>query len=483
MIGWNLSIAAPVETEGYLPFIHQNSQGDSMPYRLLKPLNYDKTLKYPVVVFFHGAGERGTNNQSQLVHGTSLFLKSEARQKYPCFVVAPQCPENQQWVDMSWGGESGTRPKQPSKAMNLVLEILEYVKQEYSIDNQRIYVTGLSMGGYATWDCITRFPEKFAAAAPICGGGDENTITSASAKVPVWAFHSDDDTAVLVVRTRKMIQAMRNAGGNPKYFEYYGLGHNSWGQAYSEPELLPWLFSQKLGQVDMYTLKTPLPELPPAVRWPEKDELFPGNGPLQKADWFQKLWVSRRLQWWRNRDADKNAVIFLGDSITQGWSSLKKDFPQYKVANRGISGDTTRGVRYRLAEDVLILHPTAVVLLIGTNDLGLGGKPEDTIENLKQILAKLHDANPNMPVILCRIMPRAYAPGRFPDYIKEVNASMDELAKVYSQISLCDTFSIFADEQGAAKKAEFPDLLHPNSTGYAKWKEVVRPLLEKALLK
>jgi lysophospholipase L1-like esterase/poly(3-hydroxybutyrate) depolymerase len=477
-----LTLGASAQSPSYEARVFTNSQGQTMPYRILTPAHYQADKKYPLVVFFHGAGERGTDNEKQLVHGTALYLKPEVRERFPAFVIAPQCPDNQQWVDMPWGTDSGTRPDQPSASMSLALQILDAAEKEFSIDPARVYVTGLSMGGYATWDCITRFPDRFAAGVPICGGGDEKTITPAVAKVPVWAFHSQDDTAVKVCRTQNMIKALRAAGGHPNYFEYFGLGHNAWGTAYNEPEFLPWLFSQRLGKTDTYTLKTPAPVLPKAAQWPG-DDMFPGKGPLQNADWFKNLWKQRRLEWYRNRDNDKGAVVFLGDSITHGWGSLAKDFPNLKVANRGISGDTTRGVLYRLQEDVLDLHPSAIVILIGTNDLGLGGNPADVEVNMQAILKAIKAFDRHIPIIWCRVMPRSIEAGKFPIKILEVNQRLYELTHGDPQVSLCDTWTIFANGDGGAKKEEFPDLLHPNAIGYAKWVAALNPILDKLALR
>lgn len=466
----------------YQSRIFTNSQGQTMPYRILSPANYQPDKKYPLVLFFHGAGERGTDNEKQLVHGTSLFLKPEVRERFPAFVIAPQCPDNQQWVDMPWGTDSGTRPEQPSASMSLALQILDATEKEFSIDTARLYVTGLSMGGYATWDCITRYPDRFAAAAPVCGGGDEKTVTPAVAKAPVWAFHSEDDNVVKVRRTQNMVKAMREAGGQPRYFEFFGLGHNAWGTAYGEPELLPWMFAQRLGIPDKYILKTPAPVLPKVAQWPASDDLFPGKGPLQTADWFKGLWKQRRLEWYLHREQDKGAVVFLGDSITQGWNSLAKDFPHLRVANRGISGDVTRGVLYRLKEDVLDLHPAAVVILIGTNDLGLGGDPADVDINIQAIFKAIETSDRRTPIILCRVMPRAIEPGRFPIKILEVNQRLYEMAHDDPRVTLCDTYRIFANDEGGAKKEEFPDLLHPNAIGYAKWVAALNPILDKLAL-
>ncbi|MDB6031442.1 MAG: Lipolytic protein family [Verrucomicrobiales bacterium] len=459
--------------DDYQPRVYTNASLQTLPYRLLTPRNYNAAQKYPLVLFFHGAGERGNDNQRQLVHGASLFLKPENRDKFPCFVIAPQCPEKEQWVDMPWSGDAGTRPEKPSKAMKLALEVLQDAGKEFSIDHDRIYVTGLSMGGYATWDLITRFPDRFAAAAPVCGGGDEKTIAEPVAKVPVWAFHSEDDTVVKVIRSRNMIAALQKFGGKPKYFEYFSLGHGSWDKAYSEPELIPWMFAQRLGQPDTFVLKTHAPELPDFAKWPASTNMFPGAGPLQTADWFQERWKHQRLNWWLNQQKDKGAVVFLGDSITEGWNTLAKDFPGIKVANRGIGGDTTRGVRLRMKEDVEDLNPAAVVLLIGTNDLGLGGKPETVAENIKAILASLREHDPRMPVIVCKVMPRQE---EFSSRIQRLNELVDAAIKGDPEFIRCDTWSIFANQKGAASASEFPDLLHPNIRGNAKWKAALEPI-------
>ena len=223
---------------------YTDAKGETLLYRILKPENYDAKQKYPLVVFFHGAGERGTDNVAQLKHCVATFIKPEVRAKYPCFVLVPQCPQNQKWVDTDWSSQKGEMPKAPSPSMRKTLELTDALQKEFSIDAGRLYVSGISMGGYATWDVLCRKPEMFAAGVPICGGGDDAKV-GPMAKVPVWAFHSEDDNAVKVERTRVMIKAIKDAGGSPKYTEYKGLGHNSWTKAYSEPELLPWLFAQR----------------------------------------------------------------------------------------------------------------------------------------------------------------------------------------------------------------------------------------------
>jgi gluconolactonase len=461
--------------------VFTNDAGATLPYRLLVPENYSPGQKYPLVLFLHGAGERGSNNTAQLVHGTKLYLEPANRAQFPCFVIAPQCPTGQQWVNMQWSGDKGTQPAEPSDAMKLVLGILHETGQEFSIDPNRVHVTGLSMGGYGTWDLITRFPGRFASGAPICDGGDD-TVAAKAAKVPIWAFHSEDDPTVKVTRTRDMIAAIRKAGRHPHYFEYWGLGHNSWTKAYSEPEFLPWMFAQRLGQPDTFEIKAKVEPMPPVAVLPD-DVDMPATGPVRRADWFRKLWKDRRIAWSKQVEKDQGAVVFLGDSITQGWGdSMGDSFPGLKVANRGISGDTTRGVLYRIKEDVLDLNPKAVVLLIGTNDLEDGADPELIAGNVKLILAALRKHNATMPVIVCKVMPSDATKKRPSDKIRRINVLVDEIVKSDKGFVRCDTWTPFADDQGDARNREFPDLLHPNKDGYAKWAAALRPIFAQLRL-
>lgn len=205
--------------------------------------------------------------------------------------------------------------------------------------------------------------------------------------------------------------------------------------------------------------------------------MLPGKGPAQKGDWFDEVWGQRRAEFRKNAAADKGALVFLGDSITQGWGDPGKYFPQYRCANRGISGDTTRGILYRLPEDVLALHPAAVVVLIGTNDIDIGADPADVAENIKAILLALKNSNAKLPVLVCRVMPSAASLRRPAAKIQKLNALVDEWVARDPQFIRCDTYTIFADEQGDAKETEFPDRLHLNAAGYAKWVAALNPLL------
>lgn len=210
---------------------------------------------------------------------------------------------------------------------------------------------------------------------------------------------------------------------------------------------------------------------------PATDEGLPGAGPIRRYDWFQNLWTQRRTAWSKQVERDQNAVVFLGDSITQGWGdNMGNSFQGMKVANRGISGDTTRGMLIRLKADVLALNPSGVVLLMGTNDLEEGAAPVTIAGNLKLIVAAAKKHNPDMPIVLCQVFPSSATKKRPAEEIKEINKLYFEAVKGDAQITLVETWTLFADEQGDAKKTEFPDLLHPNKTGYAKWAAALRPI-------
>jgi predicted peptidase len=215
-------------------------------YRVLRPAKIEEGRKYPLVVFLHGAGERGDDNQAQLKYFPEMMAQPEYREKYPCFVIAPQCREGKSWSGFGRRrNREASDANEPSDQLKVVMQILEtHIKNE-PIDTKRIYLTGLSMGGYGSWDWAAREPDRFAAVVPICGGGDESKADRL-VKLPIWAVHGDEDEAVPVERTRTMIAAIKKAGGNPKYTELKGVGHNSWTPAYTDPDgVVKWMFEQK----------------------------------------------------------------------------------------------------------------------------------------------------------------------------------------------------------------------------------------------
>lgn len=212
----------------------------------------------------------------------------------------------------------------------------------------------------------------------------------------------------------------------------------------------------------------------PAV---EQEAQLPGEGPLRRYDNYVKKWKVYRPRWAAQVAQQQGSVVFLGDSITEAWKTdFRKLFPGMKLANRGIGGDTTRGMLLRMKEDVLALNPSAVVLLMGTNDIGVD-IPADAIgRNFEKIIAALKDHNPNMPIILCRMFPSSESKNRSKEQIATVNALYDAAVKGDSQVTVLDTYTLFADANGDARSDLFPDLLHLNNQGYERWAAALRPI-------
>lgn len=224
-------LADPFEARTYT-----NDYGETLPYRLLIPGNYDPDKNYPLVVSLHGASGRGNDNVKQV--SRSLFAQwlSEPHNqvKYPAFILVPQCPR-----DADWGGITKI-----SSVDHLVLGSILDLEKEFSIDKNRRYITGISMGGFGAWHLISSQPEMFAAAVPICGAGDPG-FADKLVNIPIWAFHGRKDRNVLVRGSRNMIHAIKDKGGDPKYTEYPGQAHHISGSVENTPGLLDWLFAQK----------------------------------------------------------------------------------------------------------------------------------------------------------------------------------------------------------------------------------------------
>ena len=227
---------------GYHSFYYQEKGGEKLKYRFFSPSVDNNQQKYPLVVHFHGVGSRGDNNSSQLRMAKKVTAGENAA-TFPCFVFAPQCPTDKKWVDEEWSALSHTMSVKPAEQMVLALAAIDKITKNYPIDTARIYVYGQSMGGFATWDILCRRPDLFAAAVPVCGGGDE-TLAKKIAHVPVWIFHGMLDPTVNVQRSRNMFAALKEVGGNPHYTEYPRVKHRAWSYSYS-PKLFSWMFSQK----------------------------------------------------------------------------------------------------------------------------------------------------------------------------------------------------------------------------------------------
>ncbi len=218
--------------------------GDTLLYRILHP-DYDTTTTYPLVLFLHGSGERGNDNKAQLKWGVRNFATDEMMVLHPAIIVAPQCPKGARWAHFTGfsSGEGLRLQSQPTPQMRLVIGLIHRLIKTDRVDTNRIYITGLSMGGLGTYDAIERYPNVFAAAIPVAGGGDP-TLANRIVDLPLWDFHGAKDAAVDPKYSRAMIEALWKLGGHPGYTEYPDVGHFSWLGAYSDPTVLAWLFKQ-----------------------------------------------------------------------------------------------------------------------------------------------------------------------------------------------------------------------------------------------
>jgi lysophospholipase L1-like esterase len=238
------------------------------------------------------------------------------------------------------------------------------------------------------------------------------------------------------------------------------------------------MLAPRLCGADPAAVPTPAPSEDSRFQLPATDDGLPGAGPVRRLDWFKVLWAAKRTAWAAQVQQDQGALVFLGDSITQGWGDVGSSFPGIKIANRGISGDTTRGVLIRLKEDVLDLNPSGVVMLIGTNDLEVKAEPEVIAANVKLIVDAFRQHNPAMPVILCQVFPSSASKDRPAEKIRKINLLYRKAMADEPQVTVLDTWALFANVHGDAKEEEMPDLLHPNLIGYAKWAAALQPVLE-----
>jgi predicted peptidase len=233
---------AAAETNQFLARTYSGKAQRPLPYRLLLPQKYDPKTSYPLILYLHGAAARGSDNTEPLNWGPKLLAESWVRERHGFFLVVPQCPRSSGWVESAWSGRI-----QESEVLRLALELVsDVLPKEFHIDPKRRYLTGVSMGGHAVWTVMIRHPGLFAAAVPVCSGGEAKSVTDTAAKFPVWVFHSDDDHLVPVRQARELVKAWREHGGTVKYTEYTGLRHSSWKKAYADPEMFDWLLQQRL---------------------------------------------------------------------------------------------------------------------------------------------------------------------------------------------------------------------------------------------
>jgi predicted peptidase len=243
-----LSLALPAAAADWRELYEKKEhshEGEILKYRVAR-LGPESKDPVPLVLFLHGMGERGSDNGKQLTHGMEPLVKWATANKQPCLSVAPQCPGDSWWTasEGDYKKPGGWKLKaEPNAAMQAVLALVDSLVESGQADPKRLYVTGLSMGGYGTFAALARKPELFAAAIPICGGADLSTAKLIK-HVPIWIFHGDQDRAVPVELSMAMAKALEEAGGKPRLMIFPGVGHNSWTRAYNNPGTWAWLFAQ-----------------------------------------------------------------------------------------------------------------------------------------------------------------------------------------------------------------------------------------------
>lgn len=220
--------------------------GTQLNYRLLRPSETAKAKKFPLIIFLHGLGERGTDNESQLKWGGQMFLNPVNMENYPAYVLFPQCPETAFWAykDIPASFDALDAEVQMPAPFKAVKEMIDTYLNYPDVDRSRVYIIGLSMGGMATYDMVSRFPEIFAAAIPICGAVDPTRLADIEG-VSFRIFHGDADTVVPVECSRKAYKALREAGVDVEYIEFPGCTHGSWNPAFNRDDFMEWLFKQK----------------------------------------------------------------------------------------------------------------------------------------------------------------------------------------------------------------------------------------------
>jgi len=247
-------LTGKAEDPAFIPYQKKEfvfAEGKVLPYRILYPENYDKNKKYPLLLFLHGAGERGNDNEKQLTHGARLFITEESRKNFPAIIVLPQCPQESFWastkidrtvqpfkIEFDYSAE----PNWPLVAAN---ELVKQIISEGSVDKSRVYIAGLSMGGMGTFESVYRYPELYAAALPICGGGSVTQYDKRVTKTAFWVFHGADDAVVNVKLSRDMVNRLKALKAKVRYSEYPGVNHNSWDNAFAEKEFLSWMLAHK----------------------------------------------------------------------------------------------------------------------------------------------------------------------------------------------------------------------------------------------
>jgi len=415
------------------------------PYLLLPPLEVVEGEEYPLVLFLHGAGERGSDNERQKGHFPSRMAGEWYREQFPCYVLAPQCPKRVKWADVDYAAP-GYKPE-PSDPMRAAIAALAEVVRDHPIDTDRMMLTGLSMGGYGTFDLAARHPDWFAAAAAVCGGASERLVPR-YAGLPMHVWHGDADRVISVERSRVMVNGMKELGLEVYYTEVPGVGHNSWDNAYGKDGCIDELFKER-------------------------------RNPMKIQQATAKLLA--------DVIAPDERVAFLGDSITQAGNNsggyvdlvrsvLKEHKPDSVVIPAGISGHKVPDLLKRFKRDVMDKEATLVFIYIGINDVwhstsGNGTSPEDFKSGLHTLIQDLRASGADVVLATPSVIgERPHGENSLDELLTEYAAISREVAAAEGVV-LCDLQRAFHDHLGVFnpenkdKGVLTSDGVHLNSAG------------------
>lgn len=447
-------------------------EGKVLPYRILYPEDFDQSKTYPVHIFLHGAGERGADNASQLMHGSDQFIKN--RSLFPAIVIFPQCPKEDFWADVQVKRELSqntfTFPKfpQPTWAMQAVNALLDQTLAKNYVDTNRIYLSGLSMGGMGTFELLSMRPETFAAATPICGGGYPANAATWAQKTPVWIFHGKQDQVVPILYSRLILETLVQQQAEPRVSFYENTNHDSWTRAFAEPDFLSWIYAHSKQGAAQGTVVT--------------EDCTPEWLKFSEATLLGKYKSQNDAL---KKEIDTDRIIFMGDSITESWLDSAPEFWQQhpNYINRGTSGHTTPQMLLRFRQDVIGLKPSMVIILAGTNDIaGNTGatSPETIINNIKTMaeLAQSHQIKVAISAIL-PVYEYPWQPGLAPaSTIININKEL----KAYATAQGCtfiDYHSAMTNKQGGMLSSLTYDGVHCTKAGYEVMQSVLKSVINR----
>ncbi|MHC4248266.1 MAG: GDSL-type esterase/lipase family protein [Planctomycetota bacterium] len=443
--------ASRIEIDTFEAKVHR-SHGQTLKYRELRPERVEPGRKYPLVLFMHGAGGRGDDNRKQLQDAgfcPKLINTADLRGEHACFIIAPQVPKNKRWVEVHWGLPSHRMPTLPGAQMRMALELVDRAVAEYPIDTSRIYVTGLSMGGFGTWDAIQRRPKLFAAAVPVCGGGDTRQAPKLK-DIPLWVWHGDKDNVVKTKRSRDMVAAVKEVGGDVQYTELKGVGHGSWTAAYSSVEMWEWMFAQRKGG---------------------------GGVTIPAGERVRVSCVGDSITFGAGiRDRKNNSYpVQLGRLLGDGW----------EVRNFGVSARTMlrKGDhpiwRERAYRDAKAFKPHVVVIKLGTNDT----KPHnwkhkgEFAKDTADMVAEFRALETKPLVFLCRPVPAF--PERWGISDTRIRNEVVPLVDLVAKKTPAEAIDLYTPFVG--RKRLFPDRIHPNAEGAGAMAAIIAKVLKRKI--